>query len=189
MSQKQAATPGVRINAYQRAPVQKKVEGETKLAAAAPYVSAFSRAPAKTQVEGQTKVAAAPYVSAFSRAPAKTQVEKPLEKPGYGNTPALQSHIENLRESSPVAYKAIESKPNATKETNPAAKAAAAKPAAKPAANLKKKNAFAIIHFGKNPVYLELELYFFKMLRQYTNNDILYLYSLNDTPKSFVDAV
>ena len=190
MSQKQGATPGVRMNPYQKAPIQKKVEGEGEATTQAPYVSAFSRAPAKTQVEGQTK-AAAPYVSAFSRAPAKTQVEKPLEKPGYGNTPALQSHIENLRESAPVAYKAIESKPNATKETNPAAKPAAAKPAAaKPAAaNLKKKNAFAIIHFGKNPVYLELELYFFKMLRQYTNNDILYLYSVNDTPDSFVDAV
>ena len=53
----------------------------------------------------------------------------------------------------------------------------------------KKKCAFAIIHFGKNPIYLELELYFFKMLRQYTNNDIIYLYSVNDTPDSFVDAV
>jgi len=53
----------------------------------------------------------------------------------------------------------------------------------------KKKCAFAIIHFGKNPVYLELELYFFKILRQYTNNDIIYLYSVTTTPESFVDAV
>ena len=51
------------------------------------------------------------------------------------------------------------------------------------------KNAFAIVHFGSNPVYLELELYFFKMLRKYTKHDILYLYSVNDTPPSFVDAV
>ena len=51
------------------------------------------------------------------------------------------------------------------------------------------KNAFAIVHFGSNPVYLELELYFFIMLRKYTKNDILYLYSVNDTPPSFVDAV
>jgi len=51
------------------------------------------------------------------------------------------------------------------------------------------KNAFAIIHFGSNPVYLELELYFFIMLRKYTKNDILYLYSVNDTPSYFVDAV
>jgi lipopolysaccharide biosynthesis glycosyltransferase len=53
----------------------------------------------------------------------------------------------------------------------------------------KERCAFAIIHFGSNPVYLELEMYFFKMLRQYTNNDILYLYSINDTPVSFVDAI
>ena len=52
----------------------------------------------------------------------------------------------------------------------------------------KSKNAYAIVHFGSNPVYLELELYFFIMLRKYTNNDILYLYSVNDTPSSFVDA-
>jgi hypothetical protein len=51
------------------------------------------------------------------------------------------------------------------------------------------KNAFATIHFGNNPVYLELELYFFRMLKKYTKNNILYLYSINDTPSSFVDAV
>ena len=51
------------------------------------------------------------------------------------------------------------------------------------------KNAFVTIHFGSNPVYLELELYFFVMLRKYTKHDILYLYSVNDTPSSFVDAV
>jgi len=51
------------------------------------------------------------------------------------------------------------------------------------------KNAYATIHFGSNPVYLELELYFFIMLRKYTTNDILYLYSATDTPKYFVDAV
>ncbi len=51
------------------------------------------------------------------------------------------------------------------------------------------KNAFVIIHFGNNPVYLELELYFFKMLRKHTKYDIIYLYSITDTPPSFVDAV
>jgi hypothetical protein len=51
------------------------------------------------------------------------------------------------------------------------------------------KCAFAVIHFGSNPVYLELELYFFRMLRQYTTQDIIYLYSVTDTPESFVDAV
>jgi lipopolysaccharide biosynthesis glycosyltransferase len=53
----------------------------------------------------------------------------------------------------------------------------------------KKRCAYATIHFGSNPVYLELELYFFRMLRQYTNYDILYLYSVNDTPASFVEAI
>jgi lipopolysaccharide biosynthesis glycosyltransferase len=52
-----------------------------------------------------------------------------------------------------------------------------------------KRDAFAVIHFGSNPIYLELELYFFKMLRQYTRNDIVYLYSVNDTPPAFVEAV
>ena len=49
--------------------------------------------------------------------------------------------------------------------------------------------AFATIHFGSNPVYLELEMYFFRMLRKYTSYDIIYLYSVNDTPSTFVDAV
>ena len=57
----------------------------------------------------------------------------------------------------------------------------------KPSVN--KRCAFAIIHFGSNPVYLELELYFFKMLHQYTKHDIIYLYSINDTPPSFVELV
>ena len=52
-----------------------------------------------------------------------------------------------------------------------------------------KRCAYATIHFGSNPVYLELELYFFRMLRQYTSYDILYLYSVNDTPASFVEAI
>jgi hypothetical protein len=49
--------------------------------------------------------------------------------------------------------------------------------------------AFALIHFGSNPVYLELELFFCKMLRHYTHYDILYLYSSDDTPLSFVKAM
>ena len=52
-----------------------------------------------------------------------------------------------------------------------------------------KKFAYATVHFGSNPVYLELEMYFFRMLRQYTEHDIIYLYSVNDTPESFVDAI
>ena len=50
------------------------------------------------------------------------------------------------------------------------------------------KNAYVIVHFGSNPVYLELELYFFIMLRSYTKMDIIYLYSATDTPQPFVDA-
>ena len=49
--------------------------------------------------------------------------------------------------------------------------------------------AFVTIHFGSNPVYLELEMYFFRMLRKYTTHDIVYLYSVNDTPSAFVDAI
>jgi len=51
------------------------------------------------------------------------------------------------------------------------------------------KCAFVTIHFGSNPVYLELEMYFFRMLRKYTTHDIIYLYSVNDTPSTFVDAI
>ena len=99
----------------------------------------------------------------------------------YGATPLLQKHIENLRTSSSKAYRM-----NKQKDTT--------KTIREPESDLdlektKKRCAFAIIHFGSNPVYLELELYFFKMLRQYTNHDIIYLYSVTDTPSSFVDTV
>jgi len=53
----------------------------------------------------------------------------------------------------------------------------------------KQKCAFVTIHFGSNPVYLELEMYFFRMLHKYTRHDIVYLYSVNDTPSAFVDAI
>ena len=53
----------------------------------------------------------------------------------------------------------------------------------------KTTNAFALIHFGSNPVYLELELYFLIMLNSYTTDNIIYLYSTADTPASFVEAV
>jgi len=51
------------------------------------------------------------------------------------------------------------------------------------------KDAFALIHFGNNPTYLELEIYFLIMLQKYTKNNIIYLYSLADTPQSFLEAV
>lgn len=50
-------------------------------------------------------------------------------------------------------------------------------------------NAYVLIHFGANPAYLELELYFILMLKKYTTNDIVYMYSSADTPKEFVAAV
>jgi len=57
------------------------------------------------------------------------------------------------------------------------------------AIQIPKKFAYATIHFGSNPVYLELEIYFFRMLREYTKHDIIYLYSVNDTPPEFVDEI
>lgn len=62
-------------------------------------------------------------------------------------------------------------------------------PVMKQVARAYKKYAFVTIHFGSNPVYLELEMYFFRMLRKYTTHDIVYLYSVNDTPSAFVDAI
>ena len=50
-------------------------------------------------------------------------------------------------------------------------------------------NAYVLIHFGSNPVYLELELYFLIMLKKYTTYDIVYMYSSVDTPKEYVRAV
>ena len=50
-------------------------------------------------------------------------------------------------------------------------------------------NAFVIIHFGDKPKYLELEIYFLIMLRNNTKNDIIYMYSIKDTPKSFIKII
>jgi len=49
--------------------------------------------------------------------------------------------------------------------------------------------AFCIIHFGSNKKYLEYEIYTILMLQQNTKNDIVYLYSSNDTPAEFVKAI
>uniref|UniRef100_A0A6C0H6A3 Nucleotide-diphospho-sugar transferase domain-containing protein n=1 Tax=viral metagenome TaxID=1070528 RepID=A0A6C0H6A3_9ZZZZ len=51
------------------------------------------------------------------------------------------------------------------------------------------KYAFVLIHFGDNIQYLELELYFLTNLKLYTTNNIIYLYSINDTPTKFVDII
>jgi hypothetical protein len=46
--------------------------------------------------------------------------------------------------------------------------------------------AFVLIHFGDNPKYLELEIYTIMMLKNNTKYDIVYLYSINDTPEYFI---
>lgn len=49
--------------------------------------------------------------------------------------------------------------------------------------------AFVINHFGDNLKYLVNEIYFLYMLRDNTINDIIYLYSINDTPKKYIDII
>ena len=49
--------------------------------------------------------------------------------------------------------------------------------------------AFVLMHFGKDIKYLEYELYLIHNLRDNTNHDIIYMYSINDTPNSFVEIV
>ena len=51
---------------------------------------------------------------------------------------------------------------------------------------MSKKNAYAIIHFGDNIKYIELEIYLLLNLRKYTKLDIVYLYSINDTPIKYL---
>jgi lipopolysaccharide biosynthesis glycosyltransferase len=53
----------------------------------------------------------------------------------------------------------------------------------------KTENAFALIHFGSNVKYFELELYFCIMLKKYTSQNIVYMYSESDTPESFVQQM
>jgi hypothetical protein len=52
-----------------------------------------------------------------------------------------------------------------------------------------KKEAFVLIHFGNNIKYFELELYFINMLKLNTNRDSIYLYSIIDTPKEWVNIM
>ena len=49
--------------------------------------------------------------------------------------------------------------------------------------------AFVINHFGDNIKYLINEIYFLYMLRDNTINDIVYLYSINDTPKEYINII
>jgi alpha-N-acetylglucosamine transferase len=53
----------------------------------------------------------------------------------------------------------------------------------------KKDYAFVLIHFRDNIKYLELELYFIINLKNFTNNDIIYMYSINDTPNKFIEII
>jgi alpha-N-acetylglucosamine transferase len=49
--------------------------------------------------------------------------------------------------------------------------------------------AFVIVHFGDQPKYLELEIYLCMMLKKNTKYDIIYLYSKNDTPNTFINII
>lgn len=49
--------------------------------------------------------------------------------------------------------------------------------------------AFVMVHFGDKPKYLELEIYLSIMLRKNSKNDIIYLYSITDTPKLFINIM
>lgn len=102
-----------------------------------------------------------------------------LTAPTVPTATASRSVFKLPTTSNVVESKALETKVANVVETKVASNVVAAK----------ERYAFAIIHFGSNPVYLELEMYFFKMLRQNTRNDIIYLYSVNDTPQTFVDAI
>jgi alpha-N-acetylglucosamine transferase len=53
----------------------------------------------------------------------------------------------------------------------------------------KKEFAFCIIHFGSNSIYLEYEIYTILMLKKCSIYDIVYLYSINDTPSEFVKII
>jgi hypothetical protein len=50
-------------------------------------------------------------------------------------------------------------------------------------------NAFVLVHFGDKVKYLELEIYLCINLRKNTKYDIIYLYSINDTPIKFVNIM
>lgn len=49
--------------------------------------------------------------------------------------------------------------------------------------------AFIINHFGNNPKYLEYELFFLLSFRNKTTHDIVYFYSINDTPEKFINII
>jgi hypothetical protein len=50
-------------------------------------------------------------------------------------------------------------------------------------------NAFVLTHFGNNPLFFEATLYFVFNLSQHTRNNIVWLYSVIDTPPIFVEIM
>jgi len=51
------------------------------------------------------------------------------------------------------------------------------------------KYAVCLVHFGNKKKYLEYEIYTILMLKNNTKNDIIYLYSINDTPVEFINII
>jgi hypothetical protein len=49
--------------------------------------------------------------------------------------------------------------------------------------------AFLLNHFGNNKTYFKYELYFLLSFRDKTKHDIIYFYSINDTPKEYIDII
>ena len=49
--------------------------------------------------------------------------------------------------------------------------------------------AYVIIHFGSKVKYLEYEIYSILMLKSISKHDIVYMYSLSDTPEIFVKII
>ena len=49
--------------------------------------------------------------------------------------------------------------------------------------------AYVIIHFGSNIKYLEYEMYEIIMLQSISKYDIVYMYSIHDTPEIFVKTI
>lgn len=49
--------------------------------------------------------------------------------------------------------------------------------------------AYVINHFGAHTKILRHEIFFILNLKKYTNYDIIYLYSINDTPEKFIEII
>lgn len=51
------------------------------------------------------------------------------------------------------------------------------------------KKCFVLVHFGNQSKYFEYELYTLIMLNKYSKADIVYMYSINDTPFVFIQTI